>query len=596
MGRVALRPLDTVLALAVLASAVTGCSTRATSRVPVPTPPTVTTPPPAPSEPQPSKPAAPPKPAPDPIAALIAASQAHFEVGQRELSVGHLESARREFDRAIDVLVLSVYGARYDARLREHFDQLVERISAYELTALAEGDGFTEKRYEPASIDALLEESTFATAAASAKTEEIVASDLKRTPHDIPIPLNERVLAYIELFQGRLHDWFLAGLQRGARYLPMIQDVFRAEGLPLDLAYVPLVESAFKPDALSRAKAKGVWQFMAGTAAENGLKRDWYVDERSDPEKATRAAANYLQTLARAFDGDWHLALASYNGGPGLVQRAMKRYALDDFWELADKRNSLPRETREYVPMVLAAMVIARNPVEYGFDLLPSPPLDYQKVKVPQAVDLRKIAEWTGTTVSEIRELNPELRKGITPVPHARRETYEIKVPREAAPALEARLAELTPADTAALKYYTVKRGDTLTTIARKLRVNRIDLADANYLSTKSLVIPGQNLVIPVEPTRLMAGRPESPAPAAAPRANAAAEKSGPPKGPSRAPAGTVRVTYEVKRGDTLSAVAKVYGTTVASLKAWNGLSGDLLMPGSHLTIFASREDRQHQQ
>ena len=587
MGR-----LETALGLALALAALCGCAARPTSRAPLPAPP------PSPAEPSPTevpqaeKPAPIPKPAPDPIAALIAESQAHFDIGQRELAVGHLERARREFDRAIDVLVQSPYGARYDARLREHFEHLLDRISAYEMTALSEGDGFTEKRYEPASIDALLEESTFAAVAASSKTEEIVASDLKRTPHDVPIPLNGRVLAYIELFQGRLREWFQAGLQRGAQYLPMIQGVFRAEGLPLDLAYVPLVESAFKPDAVSRAKAKGVWQFMAGTAAENGLKRDWYVDERSDPEKSTRAAAAYLQTLSRAFDGDWHLALASYNGGPGLVQRAMKRYRLDDFWTLAGKRNSLPRETREYVPMVLAAMVIARNPVQYGFDVALVAPADYQKVKVPQTIDLRKIAEWAGTTLAEIQGLNPELRKGITPVPRPGREAYELKVPKESAAALEARLAELTPADTAALKWYTVKRGDTLTTIAKKLRVNRIDLADANYLSTRSGVTPGQNLVIPVEPSTLMASRTAKAAPSTASGDGAAGAKRAPPKPAPAGPADTVKVTYEVKRGDTLSAVARRYGTTVASLKAWNGLRGDLLMPGARLTIFVPREDK----
>jgi membrane-bound lytic murein transglycosylase D len=585
MGRIVPRRPDAVLALTVVAVALTGCATRKASRLPAPPPPPVAAPSQASPAPEPSRPPSPPKPAPDPIVALIAASQAHFETGQRELSVGHLESARREFDQSIDVLVESPYGARYDARLREHFDRLVDRISAYEISALVEGDGFTERRYQPASLDALLEESTFATAAPSAKTEEIVAADLKRTAHDIPIPQNERVLAYIELFQGKLHEWFLAGLQRGSRYLPMIQDVFRAEGLPLDLAFVPLIESAFKPDALSRAKAKGVWQFMAGTAAENGLKRDWYVDERSDPEKSTRAAANYLQTLSRAFDGDWHLALASYNGGPGLVQRAMKRYALNDFWELAGKRNSLPRETREYVPMVLAAMVIARNPIQYGFDVMPAPPLEYETVKAPQPIDLRKIAEWAGTTASEVQALNPELQRGITPVPHPRRETYEVKVPRGTAATLEARLAELTPADTAALKYYTVKRGDTLTTIAKKLRVNRINLAEANYLSTRALVTQGQSLVIPGEPGRLLAVRPES----TAPRPSASATKAAVPKGPPKAPAGTVKVSHQVRRGDTLSALAKHYGTTVASLKAWNGLNGDLLMPGSRLTIYTSR-------
>ncbi len=192
-----------------------------------------------------------------------------------------------------------------------------------------------------------------------------VQIDLPTGGHDIPIPLNRRVLAYIDLFQGRLHDFIEEGMKRGSRYLPMIQGVLRAEGLPLDLAYVPLVESAFKPNALSKASAKGVWQFMKGTGLENGLRHDWYIDERSDPEKATVAAANYLKTLANLFDGDWHLALASYNGGPGRLQRALKRVGVNDFWALAGKPRALPRETREYVPMILAAIVIARNPAQY---------------------------------------------------------------------------------------------------------------------------------------------------------------------------------------------------------------------------------------
>jgi membrane-bound lytic murein transglycosylase D len=588
-----MRRLESALGLAVMLAALGGCATRPAGPVPKPAPP------PVPSAPtqvtQTEKPLPPPKPAPDPIVALIAESQARFDAGQRELAVGHLERARKEFDAAIDVLVQSPYGARYDARLREHFERLIDRISAYETTALVEGDGFTEKRYEPASIDTLLEESTFAAVAASAKTEEVVASDLKRTPHDVPIPQNERVLAYIELFQGRLREWFQASLQRGARYLPMIQDVFRAEGLPLDLAYVPIVESAFKPDALSRAKAKGVWQFMAATAAENGLKRDWYIDERSDPEKATHAAAAYLQTLSRAFDGDWHLALASYNGGPGLVQRAMTRHGLDDFWSLAGKRNSLPRETREYVPMVLAAIVIARNPLLYGFEVAPVAPMEYDKVKVRQPVDLRRLAEWAGTTVDNIQALNPELRRWTTPVPRPGGEAYEIKVPKGGGAALESRLAELSPADTAALKWYTVKRGDTLTTIAKKLRVNRVDLADANYLSARSLVTPGQNLVIPVEPSRLLARGPESASPTAASRAGTAAVKPAPPKSTPAGSADTVKMTYEVKRGDTLSSLATRYRTTVASIRTLNGLKSDLLMPGARLIILAPRNGGQAQ-
>src|SRR5262249_21863414 len=185
------------------------------------------------------------------------------------------------------------------------FDRLVDRISTYEVRALAEGDGFTEKKYEPASIDDLLAISTFTTPTPA--LQDAVRTDLATVEHDIPIPLNQRVLAYIDLFQGRLHDFIEDGMRRGSKYLPMIQNVFRAEALPQGLDYVPLVESAFKPNALSRANAKGVWQFMAGTGVENGLRRDWYIDERSDPEKATQAAAKSLRTLNSIFDGDWHL-------------------------------------------------------------------------------------------------------------------------------------------------------------------------------------------------------------------------------------------------------------------------------------------------
>jgi membrane-bound lytic murein transglycosylase D len=517
----------------------------------------------------------------DPVLSLIAASDHHFKAGQKELEQGHVEAAKQEFNRAVDVLLESPFGARTEPRIREHFDRLVDRISTYEVRALAAGDGFTEKKYEPASIDELLAlSSTFGTPLAAPETKHAVQSDLLNAIHDIPIPLNQRVLSYIELFQGRLHDFIEEGMRRGSKYLPMIQNVFRAEGLPLDLAYVPLVESAFKPNALSRVKAKGVWQFMTGTALENGLRRDWYIDERSDPEKATLAAAKYLRTLSGIFGGDWHLALASYNGGPGRLQRAMKTSHIDNFWTLADKPRLLPRETREYVPMILAAIVIARNPAQYGFDFEAQAPHSYDTVTLPRPVDLRRVAEWVDASVDEIQALNPELRRWTTPI---RATSYDLKVPPGTADIVAGKLADAPPVDLASLKFYTVRRGDTLPLIARKLRVSKADLAEANYLKPTSRVSVGQKLMVPHEATVLMAARADRPVPAA--EARKTVGEAG--QLAQATLSNRVKIVYHVRRGDTLASIARIYRTTVASLKTWNPrLDGDQLAAGQQLTVY----------
>lgn len=547
------------------------------------TPPAVSPTPPAPA-PVVEQPVQPPP--PDATELLIADSQKHFEAGERELKLGHLERARSAFDRAIEVLLESPRGARSEARLREHFDRLVDRISAFELIALAEGDGFTEKPSEPASIDELLAMSTFAQEVAPVELRQAVQSNLKSTAHDIPIPQNARVLAYIDLFQGRLKEFLQEGMERGSRYLPMIQNVFRAEGLPLDLAYVPLIESAFKPNALSRAKAKGVWQFMRGTALEHGLKADWYVDERSDPEKATRAAASYLRTLNKIFKGDWHLALASYNGGPGRVERAMKRARKTDFWELARKSGFLPKETREYVPMILAAIVVARNPAQYGLAFSRLPPMEYDRVKVPSAIDLRRIAEWIQVPIDEVQTLNPELRRWTTPVRAP--EGWELKVPKGSGQVLEAKLSEASTQSVGSLQWHTVKKGESLATIAGKLKVSRADLAEANYMRVRTRVTPGQKLVIPRAPAVLLAAQVDRPAPVAESR-DVASGVQLLAKAPDATQSGRVKVQYRVKRGDTLSSIARLYKTTVQSLKSWNKLPTSRITPGDVLTIFSSR-------
>jgi membrane-bound lytic murein transglycosylase D len=522
----------------------------------------------------------------DPVIALIAGSEGHFSSGQRELALGHVDAAKREFNQAIGILMESPYGGRSEPRIREVFDRLVDRISTYEVKALAEGDGFTEKKDEPASIDELLALSTtFGTPELKPELRATVQADLQTSPHDIEIPLNQRVLSYIELFQGRLHEFIEEGLTRGGRYLPMIESVFRAEGLPLDLAYVPLIESAFKPNALSRAKAKGVWQFMSGTALENGLRRDWYVDERSDPEKATLAAAKYLKMLSGLFSGDWHLALASYNGGPGRMQRAIKRVGVEDFWKLADRPKLLPRETREYVPMILAAIVIARNPAQYGFEFEAERPAAYEEIRLDRPVDLRRVAEWADTTIDEIQSLNPELRRWTTPI---RDTQYDLRVPDGTGAQVLARLKDAPEVDLASLKWYTVKRGDTLPIIARKLTVSKADLAEANYMKVTARVTPGEKLIVPRETTPLMAARTERTVPVA---------ESRPLKTPGTLLAqnsinsNRVKVLYLVQEGDTLSSIAKVFKTTVAALQSWNRIPGSRISTGDRLTIYTVRAD-----
>jgi membrane-bound lytic murein transglycosylase D len=525
----------------------------------------------------------------DPVQALIAESQQRYVKGQRELELGHLDRARAEFNAALDVLLSAPGGARTEPRLREQFDRLVDKISALEVAALATGDGFAEKPAEPASIDQLLELSaTFDEPAPTPAVTAAVETDLAQTSHDIPIPMNQRVLGYVELFQTRLRSYLQDGLQRGSQYLPMIQNVFRAEGLPLDLAYVPLIESAFKTNALSRKSAKGVWQFMRPTALENGLRHDWYIDERSDPEKATKAAAKYLKTLCRIFDGDWHLALASYNGGPGRVQRAVKRTGRQDFWALSSIKRGLPRETRDYVPMILAAMIIARNPAQYGFELTLPEPTPRETVTINGPVDLRRIAEWTGTPVDVIQQLNPELRRWTTPV---RGSGYELRVPEGTAEPLRVKLEESLDVTRASLNWHTVRSGETLTTIARKLRVSRIDLAEANYLSARSRVRPGQKLIVPRPPTTLMAAQPDRPTPALEVRPLAVRASfistDGPSDGDSDQPEAERR-TYRVKRGDTLSSIARLFSTNVSALKHWNRLRSNHISPGQRLTVYTS--------
>jgi len=496
------------------------------------------------------------------VGALIAKAEHEFSIGESELKLGHLASSREHFDAAVEALMTTPGGARSDARLSAEFDRLLDRISAIDALELRAGDGFSEARSEPAAIDDLLSVATFERPERpAATTAELVSQDMAVTSHDLQLTVNDKVLSYIELFQGNLRSFMEDGLERATRYLPMVLQVFKEEKIPLDLAYVPLIESAFKPTALSRASAKGLWQFELGTAKDEGLEQNWFVDERSDPEKATRAAAAYFKTLRDLFDGDWNLALASYNAGMGRVQRAMQKSRLNDYWDLTASSKYLPRETREYVPMIFAAIIIGRNPVHYGFDIDPVEPLAYETVSVPDALSLSVVAEWLDMAVERIQGLNPELRRGMTPRGH-----HDLKVPVGTATVVQQRLALAPPSVFASstFHWYTVKRGETLATIARKYKTTSSKLASANDLKPTTRLKGGTTLIVPIVPTTALASRPS------ASRSTATA---------------SARSTYKVRPGDTLYGIARQFDLSVDDLKRLNQLSSNTINVGDTLTV-----------
>jgi membrane-bound lytic murein transglycosylase D len=518
----------------------------------------------------PAPPPAPPPPAAeDPVARLITDADAHLAAGMASVRDGHLERAREEFDRAVDLYVGVPGGAASDPRLFEAYRRTVEAIHLREMETLAQGDGFTEVAAEPAARDELgelpVDEQT-----ASEETRSRTVEAVQEETLDFPVELNDAVLTCVDLYQGRLREWFEAALNRGQHYLPYMREVFASEGLPRDLAYLAMVESAFKPHAYSRAKARGVWQFISATGKRYGLQQDWWVDERSDTEKATRAAAAYLKELYAMF-GDWNLAMAAYNAGEGKIQRGIARYKTNDYWKLR-KTKALRRETRNYVPLIHAAIVVAKAPDKYGITVEPPPPVAVENVPVEGAIDLRVIAECVDTPVEEIQTLNPVLRRLATPASR----TFDLRVPHGKGGSLLECIASLPAEKRVRFRTHIVARGQTLASIARANGVRAKDIADANNLSPTRRLRPGTDLIIPIPatPSRRAAGR-DSKRP---PRTAQAAEAPlGDPRG---------RVRYRIKPGDTLTAIAAEYGVTVSELRSWNNLRGSMIAAGSTLTIY----------
>jgi membrane-bound lytic murein transglycosylase D len=486
-----------------------------------------------------------PPPAPSGRQSLIQKVEEKFASGEQNYKAGHLEAARKDFDEAVDAMLQSGVDPNSDPRLSEVFHRVVDTVYTYELQAFRAGDGFNEAPAVPAPIDEVAEMTFPVDPRLKARAEEAA----KNISHDLPLTVNDEVLSFLNFFQTpRGRTIVETGLRRAGRYREMIARVLGEEGVPQDLIYLAQAESAFQPTALSRAGARGMWQFVAYRGQEYGLRHTWWLDERQDPEKATHAAAQHLRDLYKMF-GDWYLAMAAYNCGPGNVQKAIERTGYADFWELY-RRNVLPKETKNYVPIILALTLIAKDAAHYGIQAEPESPVPSDIVKPGRAIDLRLVAETIDVDVETLRALNPSLLRLATPDDPA----FELHLPPGTAGKFSAEIADIPADKWVSWRRHRVAAGETLTSIAKKYRVTPKAVADANNLEHTIALNTGEKLIIPaIQP---------------------AAENK------------RRMVSYRVRKGDTFLGIADRFSVEADDLRKWNHLAANKVRRGMVLRVY----------
>ena len=494
----------------------------------------------------------------DPVADLIARAEKQYQAGLANHQAGKTEEAKQNFDNALNALLSSNLDIRSDERLQEEFDRVVAGVN--QLYPGGPGaDTEAQQKSEPAPID----ETNGLSPAPDAGVKAKAQAEIKNTNSDLPLMMTDQVAGYITYFSGRGRGGFERAFSRSGRYHDMIVATLKDEGVPQDLIYLAQAESGFHPLAVSRVGARGIWQFMASRARGYGLSHNMWVDDRQDPEKSTRAAAHHLKDLYNQF-GDWYLAMAAYNSGPGTVQAAVKRTGYADFWELY-RRNVLPKETRNYVPIILAVTIMAKNPSQYGLDeVLMEHPSDYDTVTINYPVDLRLVAECVGSTSGELQDLNPSLLRLTTP----RVGKFELRLPAGTEDEFQTAIASIPPEMRLWWRYATVHPGDTLASLARNYHTTAKSIATANHLEDTELETNAK-LVIPVAPGKHPLND------------NATYAR---------------RITrYKVHAGDTVESVADNFGVSPQMLRRWNGLHGDSLrgrrVLALHLPISPSAHD-----
>jgi membrane-bound lytic murein transglycosylase D len=485
----------------------------------------------------------------DPVPAMIAQAEKAVESGQENFKAGHLDAAKQDFSRASDILTQGPVDVKSDDRLQAELDKITDEITKFEAAAIKPGNGFGEQPSEPAPIDEANMEEPPVDPNVKARAE----ANLTTIESDLPLMINDYVAGYISYFSSRGRSTFESALVRSGRYRDMIRRVFKEEGVPQDLIYLAQAESGFKPLALSRARARGMWQFMSSRGVGYGLRRSWWVDDRQDPERATRAAARHLKDLYNQF-GDWYLAMAAYNSGPGNVQQAVRRTGYADFWELY-KRDVLPRETKNYVPIILAMTIMSKKPAQYGLDgVQPEPPEQYDVVRINYPVDLRLVADCVETPVDALVDLNPSLLRRATP----KDQPFDLHLPAGTKDKYEAAIAAVPEDKRVAWRYHTIKDGETLASVAKKYRTTERAITQANNLDG-SAIAPDTKLVIPVSAAAAGVGKIVY----------------------SRYP-----TRYRTHTGDTVLSVSEDFGVPPDRLRRWNKLKGNNLSRGRMLVVY----------
>jgi len=487
----------------------------------------------------------------DPVDNLIAQADKLYQAGQKEYLDGHLDAARQSFDQAFNVLLSSNLAVKDNPRLEKEFDKIVDGVRDLEQVALREGDGFTEQR----SVSAPIDEANDITFPIDPRVRAKAEAEIKTTKSDLPLMLNDQVAMFINYFSSTRGRYTLEhGLTRAGRYREMISATLKEVGVPQDLIYLAMAESGFQALAVSRAGARGMWQFMAGRGSEYGLERDWWIDDRQDPVKSTRAAALHLKDLYHEF-GDWYLAMAAYNTGPGNIQHAVERTGYADFWELY-KRGVLPQETRNYVPIIVAVTIMAKNPTQYGLEnIVPDKPEPTDQVSINYPVDLRLVAECLDASVDSLQTLNPSLLRMTTP----KDQTFTLNLPSGTKDKYETAIALIPPDMRTFWRYHRVEYGETLNSIAHKYRSSTGVIEEANNLTGDEVVV-GSKLIIPITPGQGGGGN-----------AVAYSHKA---------------TRYKVRKGDTLGSIADDFEVPVAKLKSWNHVRGNTVAVGRTLLIY----------